>query len=349
VRVVDQGTKTLGIAHYSAASQITLRMLSRRIVSIDLNFFRERIAEAARHRELVVQGTSAYRLVFAEADLLPALIIDRYGDHFVVQALNQGMNHSLPLIVAALVELFAPAGILARNDAAVRTLEELPREVRVLHGEIPKSLTMRMNGLTLFADLAHGQKTGIFLDQRENYLAAASYAHGKALDCFTSTGGFALHLAAKCDSVEAIDSSEAALDTARRNAQINGISNIDFREADTFDVLSAHASARRQFDTIILDPPAFAKSRTHVNAALRAYREINQRGMRLLQPGGTLVTCSCSQHVSEADLLQVLAEAAVDAKKTVRVLERRTQGRDHPILLTVPETMYLKCLIVQCW
>ncbi len=186
----------------------------------------------------------------------------------------------------------------------------------LLHGEIPKSLTMQMNGLTLFADLMHGQKTGVFLDQRENYVAAASYARGQALDCFTSTGGFALHLAAKCDSVEAIDSSEAALDTARRNAQVNGIANIDFREADTFDVLAGHASARRLFDTIVLDPPAFAKSRAHLDAALRAYREINQRGMRLLKPGGVLITCSCSQHVSEADLLQVLAQSALDAKKT---------------------------------
>jgi 23S rRNA (cytosine1962-C5)-methyltransferase len=197
------------------------------------------------------------------------------------------------------------------------------------------------------ADLLHGQKTGIFLDQRENYLAAARYAKGRALDCFTSTGGFALHLARTCEQVEAIDSSAPALRAAERNAEANGVSNVTFREADVFDVLSGYASARRVFDTIVLDPPAFAKSRKQIDGAMRGYKDINLRAIRLLPPGGILVTCSCSHHVTEAMLLEVVAEASLDAGRTLRVLERRTQGQDHPILLTVPETLYLKCLILQ--
>ena len=349
VRVTDPAGRTLGTGHFSSASQIALRMLSPRIENVDRAFFRERIAAAARHRQRVVQDATAYRLVFAEADLLPALIIDCYGQYLVVQALDQGMDRALPEIVAALLAVFEPAGILARNDAGVRSLEELPREVRVLHGEIPETVAIQMNGLTMFADLTHGQKTGVFLDQRENYVAAAQYAGGRALDCFTSTGGFALHMAARCESVEAIDSSETALRTARRNADENGIGNVDFREADSFAVLAGHASARRMFDTVVLDPPAFAKKHGQMEGALRGYREINQRALRILKPGGMLITCSCSQHLGEADFLELLAEAALDARRTVRVIERRMQSRDHPVLLTVPETMYLKCLIVECW
>jgi 23S rRNA (cytosine1962-C5)-methyltransferase len=205
-----------------------------------------------------------------------------------------------------------------------------------------------MNGLALRADLLHGQKTGIFLDQRENYLAAAHYGRGRrALDCFTSTGGFALHLAGKCEFIEAIDSSGTALTTARGNAAANHIANVEFREADVFDLLAGYASARRHFGFVVLDPPAFAKSRRSLDAALSGYKEINLRALRLLGPGGILVTCSCSHHVSEAAFLEVVAQASLDAGRTLRVLERRTQSQDHPILLTVPETHYLKCLILQ--
>ena len=204
-----------------------------------------------------------------------------------------------------------------------------------------------MNGFRLEADLLRGQKTGVFLDQRENYLWAARYARGKALDCFTSTGGFALHLARACESVEAIDSSAGALATAQRNADANGISNVSFRQADAFDLLTSYASARRAFDVVVLDPPAFAKSRRQLEGALRGYKDVNLRALRLLGPGGILVTCSCSHHVSEATLLGIVAEASLDAGRTLRVLERRTQSQDHPILLTVPETHYLKCLILQ--
>jgi 23S rRNA (cytosine1962-C5)-methyltransferase len=204
-----------------------------------------------------------------------------------------------------------------------------------------------MNGLSLEADLAKGQKTGVFLDQRENYLAAARYASGRALDCFTCTGGFALHLARTCEQVEAVDSSAPALATARRNAEANGIDNVEFREADVFDLLSSYSSARRNYDAIVLDPPAFAKSRGQVEAAARGYKDINLRALRLLGPGGILVTCSCSHHMSEAMLLEIVAEASLNAGRTLRVLERRTQAQDHPILLTVPETLYLKCIILQ--
>jgi 23S rRNA (cytosine1962-C5)-methyltransferase len=204
-----------------------------------------------------------------------------------------------------------------------------------------------MNGLRLRADLVRGQKTGSFLDQRENYIAAARYARGHALDCFTSTGGFALHLAAACESVEAVDSSAAAVAAGAQNAALNGISNIEFREADVFDLLGAYSSARRRFSTVILDPPAFAKSRRSLEGALRGYKEINLRALRLLGPGGILVTCSCSHHLGEAALLELVAEASLDTGRQLRVLERRTQSQDHPILLTVPETLYLKCLILE--
>ena len=204
-----------------------------------------------------------------------------------------------------------------------------------------------MNGLTFHADLVGGQKTGIYLDQRENYLAAARYAHGRALDCFTSSGGFALHMAAKCESVEAADSSAAALALAEKNRQANSAANVEFRQADAFELLAGYAAQRRKFSTVVLDPPAFAKSRKNLDGAIRGYKEINLRALHLLEPGGILITCSCSHHVSEAALLELVAEASLDARRTVRVLERRTQAQDHPILLTVPETHYLKCLILQ--
>jgi 23S rRNA (cytosine1962-C5)-methyltransferase len=342
VLVLDARGVFMGQAHYSSSSQIALRMLGRGAFDIG-----ERIAAAQRFRETVVTDSTAYRLVHAEADGLPALIVDRYGDYLVVQALDQGMDRSMGEIVAALEKQFAPRAIVARNDAAVRQLEELPREVKVVAGKIDEPVEIHMNGFRMQADLLGGHKTGVFLDQRENYLAAARYAGGKALDCFTSTGGFALHLARKCGHVEAIDSSAAALATAERNSEANDIANVTFREADVFDVLSGYASARRSFDAIVLDPPAFAKSRKQLDGAMRGYKDINLRALRLLGPGGVLVTCSCSHHVSEAMLLEVVAQASLDAGRMLRVLERRTQAQDHPILLTVPETMYLKCLVLQ--
>jgi 23S rRNA (cytosine1962-C5)-methyltransferase len=347
VQVLDHKRRTLGIAHYSSSSQICLRMLSPRVELVDAQFFERRLAAALEYRRSVVCDTDAYRVVHAEADLLPALMVDRYGDYLTVQTLDQGMDAAKEWIVAGLVTLLAPKGIVLRNDASVRLKEQLPLETSIAHGEVPSDVPVRMNGLQFHADLLTGQKTGAFLDQRENYVAAARYARGKALDCFTSTGGFALHLASRCESVEAVDSAAGALAIAERNRTANAIANVEFREADVFDLLAGYSSARREFSMVVLDPPAFAKSRGNLEAAMRGYKEINLRALRLLGPGGVLVTCSCSHHVSEAAFLETVAAASLDAGRKLRVLERRTQSQDHPILLTVPETHYLKCLILQ--
>ncbi len=344
VRVVDPRGNLVGVAHYSSTSQITLRLLSNRADPIDREFFRRRLTHAIAHRERVVENSTARRLVFSEADLLPGLIVDQYGPYLVMQTLTQGMDCASGVITDCLTELLQPAGILARNDASVRRLEDLPLESTILAGEIPERVAVEMNGLKFEADLLHGQKTGIYLDQRENYLAAAKHARGRVLDCFTSAGGFALHIAGRAESIDAIDSSASALASAEANARANGITNIQFREADVFDYLSG---LERRYSMIILDPPAFAKSRKQLDAAARGYKEINLRALRMLEPGGILVTCSCSHHINEAMLLQIVAEAAIETGRTLRILERRTQAADHPILLTVPETLYLKCLILE--
>ncbi len=344
VGVLDPRGGFLGVAHFSSTSQIALRLLSNNREPADRPFFLRRLTQAIAHRERVVENSTACRLVFSEGDLLPGLIVDRYGPYLVMQNLSQGMDRARDLVAHCLTELLHPAGILARNDATVRKLEGLVAETVVLAGEIPGRASIEMNGLKLEADLLHGQKTGTYLDQRENYVAAARFARGRVLDCFTSTGGFALHAARVAESVEAIDSSAAALATAETNARANALTNIQFRKADVFEFL---AGIERRYSMVVLDPPAFAKSRKMLDDAARGYKEINLRALRLLDPGGILVTCSCSHHVSEAMLLQIVAEAALDAGKTVRVLERRTQAADHPILLTVPETHYLKCLILE--
>lgn len=347
VSVQDPSGRSLGVAHYSSSSLIALRLLDRGRPAVDAAFFKKRIEAAAGLRQRRVRGSEAYRLVHAEADLLPGLIIDRYGSHFVLQALTQGMDAATAWITAALIDLFQPQSIVARNDAAVREKESLPRTVEVIHGALEAPVELMMNGLRWRADLLHGQKTGVFLDQRENYLAARAYAHGRALDCFTCTGGFALHLASVCESVEAIDRSESALATAHWNQQANGVANVTFREADLFQILAAFSSSRRTYDTVILDPPALTKSRANLDAAARAYRELNARALRLLPSGGILVSCSCSHHMSEAALLSVIAEAAQETNRSLRVLDRRGQSQDHPVLLAVPETAYLKCLIFE--
>ncbi len=347
VLVVDPKGAALGTAHYSDSSQISVRMLADRTETVDRAFYLQRLIAAEAYRQRVVAGSDAYRLVHGEGDQLPGLVIDRYGDYFTVQSLDQGMDRAKADIVSCLGELYAPKGIAERNDVAVRKRESLPLVAGVLAGEVPDVVAVEMNQLSWHADLLHGQKTGIFLDQRENYVAAARYARGRALDCFTSTGGFALHMASRCEWVEAVDSSEASLKMAERNRAANGIGNVEFREADVFDLLAGHASAHRRFDVVVLDPPAFAKSRTNLDPAMRGYKEINRRALQLLTSGGVLVTCSCSHHVSEAMLLEAIAEASLDTKQKLRVLERRTQSQDHPILLTVPETLYLKCLILE--
>jgi 23S rRNA (cytosine1962-C5)-methyltransferase len=337
----------LGTAHYSSTSEITLRLLSPGAVAADRDFYRRRLAAAIAYRERVVSGTEAYRLVHAEGDRLPALIVDRYGDYLAIQTLSQGMERAKQDIVACLEELLSPRGIIERNDAPRRQKENLPLVAGLVRGELPARVAYRMNGLTFEADLLGGQKTGAFLDQRENYLAAARWAHGRALDCFTSTGGFALHLAARCTSVEGVDSSEAALASARRNRELNAIGNVEFRRADVFELLAGYAAGGRRFSTIVLDPPAFARSRAALKGALEAYRQINYRALELLEPGGVLVSCSCSFHVRETALLELIQGAAAELGKTLRLLERRSQALDHPVLVGVPETHYLKCLILE--
>ncbi len=347
VAVVDPNGKPLGTAHFSSTSQISLRLLSRRLEAVGRSFLRRRLEAAIALRRRVVSGSDAYRVVFGEADGLPGLVVDRYANYLVVQALDQGMDRALPEIVSCLLELLEPAGVVARHDAAVRAKEGLKLETKILAGEVPEMVQVRMNGLAFSADLLRGQKTGMFLDQRENYLAAARYARGRALDCFTSGGGFALHMAARCESVETVDSSGAALRLAQANRDANGISNVTFQGADVFELLAGYAAGGREFSTVVLDPPAFTKSRSGVDGAARGYKEINLRAMKLLRTGGILVTCSCSHHFSEADFLEAVASASLDAGCSLRVLERRTQAGDHPILLTVPETHYLKCLILE--
>ena len=347
VRVVTQRGRTAGIAHYSDSSKIPLRLLSRHADTPDRAFYLRRLGAALEHRRRVVQGSDVFRLVHAEGDLLPGLIVDVYANYAVCQFLTQGMERVRGEVASCLTELLNPAGIVARNDVPSRRHEKLSETPEMLMGEAPERVTLHMNGLTLLADVLHGQKTGVYLDQRENYVAAARWAHGRALDCFSSTGGFALNIASKCDSVEAVESGAAALEAARANAKENAITNVSFREADVFDYLSGCVQARRKFQTIVLDPPAFTKSKAAVDGALRAYHEINLKALKLLETGGVLVTCSCSYHVGEAQLLETLAQAALEAGRTLRVLERRSQAQDHPVLLTVPETLYLKCLIVE--
>lgn len=347
VRVIDFKGRTIGTAHYSSTSQISLRMLSSQVEGIGQAFLRTRIEAAYEYRKRVVADSDAYRLIHAEGDLLPGLIVDRYGDWLVMQLLDQGMDRMSADIAQVLTEVLQPKGIVARNDVPVRAKEDLPLETRVVAGEIPEYVEVRMNGLTWRADLMRGQKTGIFLDQRQNYLAVRRYARGRALDCFTATGGFALHMAAQCDTVEAVDSSAATLETAKANAVVNELPNVVFKQADVLEYLPSLVAARRVFDMVVVDPPAFTKSRSALEGAVRGYKEVNLRALRSLERGGVLVSCSCSHHMSEAHLFEVIADAALDCGKRLRVLERRTQAQDHPILLTVPETHYLKCLIFE--
>jgi 23S rRNA (cytosine1962-C5)-methyltransferase len=347
VRVTDERERYHGRAFYSDKSQIAVRLLTREDVPVNRAFFAERIRQAAAYRKTVVENTDAYRLIYGEADLLPSVVVDAYGDYLVIQTLSQSSERYKSLLREILVEQFSPKGILERNDPKVRLLEGLEQKISVLHGEVPEEIVAKENGVAFYYHLRNGQKTGSFLDQRENHAAAGPYACGEVLDCFAYQGGFALTVANKSAHVEAVDMAPAALNTARRNQEANAIPNVTFREANTFDLLKEYDEVGRRFDTVILDPPAFAKNRASIPAAQRGYKEINLRAMKLLKPGGYLVTCSCSYHISEPLFLQVLAEAAIDARRIVTVVERRTQARDHPILLTMPETHYLKCFIIR--
>ncbi|HUJ96283.1 MAG TPA: class I SAM-dependent rRNA methyltransferase [Terriglobales bacterium] len=347
VGVKDERGRFLGTALYSTASQIALRMISTEAISDLSALIRQRIENALAYREQVVRDSDAYRVIFSEGDFLPGLIVDRYNDALSLQVLTQAMDTE-PVRRTVLTELNArlkPDSIAERTDPKIRELEHLPpRASGLLQGQ-KGSTIFAMNGVKFHYDALTGQKTGAFLDQRENYAAAAQYARGEALDVFCYHGGFALHMAEKCSKVTGVDSSRPALEVAERNAALNG-REIEWIEANAFDLLRDYAAAGNRYDTIVLDPPAFAKSKKNLDTALRGYKELNLRALKMLRPGGTLVTCSCSYHVSVGQFLEVVADSARDVHRNLRLLENRSQAKDHPILLTVPETAYLKCLIV---
>jgi 23S rRNA (cytosine1962-C5)-methyltransferase len=346
VRVVSARGRPLGFAFYSSRSEIRLRMISR-AATLPETFLHDRLRAAVAWRGTVAEGAEACRLVHGEGDGLPSLVVDKYGSHLVVQTLSQATEKLKPQIVSELVALTGATGVLERNDPRVRELEGLERRVALLHGEVPETVDVREGDVSLRADLWRGQKTGLFLDQRENHLRARRYARGRVLDAFTYDGGFALQLSSVADEVLAVDVSAEAVQRVRDNASRNGLTNVTAQEGNVFDVLRELEAQGRRFDTIVLDPPAFAKSRDAVEAAVRGYKEINLRALKLLSPGGCLVTCSCSYHVHEDDFESILESAAVDAGVTVTVVEKRRQARDHPVVLGVPETYYLKCFVLR--
>ena len=346
VRVIGPRGRPLGHAFYSSRSEIRLRMISRS-PALSGDFLRERLIEAVRWRETVTDGAEACRLVHGEGDGLPSLVVDRYGNYLVLQTLSQATEARKDAIVEALVALLRPRGILERNDPRVRELEGLERRVSLLYGEVPDVVPIEIGGVRFEADLWKGQKTGLFLDQRENHLMARAYARGRVLDAFTYHGGFALQVAAVASEVMAVDVSAESVERVRRNATLNGATNVTARAANVFDVLHELTDAGERFDTVILDPPAFAKSKDAVEKAKRGYKEINLRALKLLNPGGCLITCSCSYHVHEDDFEAILADAAVDVATPTAVVEKRRQSRDHPVVLGVPETYYLKCFVLR--
>ncbi|HEX3471282.1 MAG TPA: class I SAM-dependent rRNA methyltransferase [Silvibacterium sp.] len=361
--VVDHRGILLGTALYSPASEIALRLVSTELIASEAEWLallgsRLRVAITKRKEILSSADTNACRLVFSEADELPGIIVDQYGELVILQLLAKALdNEAVRIVVAkALQDTLDPATIVERPDPRIRELEQLnvaldgaPLYVRGTLSEPLTRTLFRLNGLNFHYDAGAGQKTGAFLDQRENYAAAARYAHGEALDVCTYQGGFALHLAKSCPRVTGIDVSRSALEVAERNLGVNrGLlknSEVDWVEANAFDLLRDWSDSGAVYDTIVLDPPAFAKSKRAVESALRGYKELNLRALRMLRPGGILVTCSCSHHVSLADFTAVVASAAGDARRRVRLLERRGAAADHPVVLTIPETEYLKCLV----
>jgi 23S rRNA (cytosine1962-C5)-methyltransferase len=351
VSVADHRGQFLGTALYSSASQIAIRLVSREPVADFAALLRQRITDAVAYREPLVHDTNAYRVIFSEADFLPGLIVDRYNDILSIQILTQAIDAEATrtVLTSELTAKLQPSSIVERVDPRVRQLEELPQRASGLIQGEKTSTIFAMNGIQFHFEALEGQKTGAFLDQRENYAAAAQYAHGDALDVFCYQGGFALHLARRCSHVTGVDSSLPALQVADQNATLNQIQfqskEIEWMEANAFDLLKDYAASGRTYDTVVLDPPAFAKSKRDLDAAIRGYKELNLRALKMLRPGGILVTCSCSYHVGQADFLGMLAAAALDAHRTLRLAEVRGQAKDHPVLLNLPETAYLKCII----
>jgi len=350
VSVKDERGNFIGQALYSDASQIALRFLTQTREEIDRAWWQRRIREAAQRRRIPAD-TNAYRVVYSEGDLLPSLIVDAYDDVLVMQTLSQGTDALKSLLAEILIEEFNPRALVERNDARVRELEGLPLISATVYGNPPEELEILQHGLRFHVEPLGGQKTGSFLDQRENRLAArtaaATTSKQRALDCFTFNGAFALHLAVVCENVIGIDISADALAAARQNAALNHLDNVEFREANVFDALRELEATGERFDVIVLDPPAFAKNRASLKAAIRGYKEINLRALKLLHPGGVLITCSCSYHVSEDLFLEIVNQAAIDARRRVQLIEKRMQAADHPVLLGVLETYYLKCLIAR--
>jgi 23S rRNA (cytosine1962-C5)-methyltransferase len=376
LRVVDEAGNFVGQAFYSDRSEIALRFLTTHEVEIDREWWRARLRQCAERRATISRETNAYRLVYSEGDLLPSLIVDVYDKILVLQTLSQGTEMLKELLVELLVEQFNPLAVIERNDARVREFEGLECRTGALYERITEpgavatgsyqssraydpvatapgfetgldQIEINQHGVRFVVSPLGGQKTGAFLDQRENYLAARRVAHGRGLDCFTFNGGFALHVAASCESVLAVDISSDAIAAAQRNAELNGLDNVEFRITNVFDALRDMEVGGERFDTIILDPPAFAKNRAAVKSAARGYKEINLRALKLLNPGGVLISCSCSYHMSEELFLEIIADAALDARRRVQILEKRGQSTDHPVLLGVPETHYLKCVIAR--
>ena len=350
ITVKDERGNFIGQALFSDSSQIALRFLTQSKEDIDREWWRRRITEAAARRH-IPPDTNAYRLIYSEGDLLPSLIVDRYDEVLVVQTLSQGTDALKPLLIEILIEEFNPRAVIERNDARVRELEGLPLLAGTVYGVAPEELEILQHGLRFQVEPLGGQKTGSFLDQRENRLAARAAAQTtnktRALDCFTFNGAFALHLAQVCENVIGLDISADAVAAARRNAELNALDNVEFREANVFDALREMETVGERFDVIVLDPPAFAKNRASLKAAIRGYKEINLRALKLLNPGGVLVTCTCSYHVSEELFLEILAQAAIDARRRLQIMEKRMQATDHPVLSGMPETYYLKCVIAR--
>jgi 23S rRNA (cytosine1962-C5)-methyltransferase len=354
VQVVNAQGKLLGSAIFSSASQIKLRLLCREALRTEdelLALLRERLLEAIEYRQVVAADTDVHRLVFSEGDRLPGLTIDRYNDVYAVQVLTQAWDRPgrRRVIVECLQKLAKAEHIVERPDERIRELEKLPPLEAPLLAGSKTATTFTMSGLQFHYDALGGQKTGAFLDQRENYAAAAAYAHGDALDVCTYQGGFALHLARVCEHVTALDLSREALEIAEQNEKLNAgqlKSEIEWYEANAFDFLRDYADAGRRYNIIVLDPPAFAKTKKNVTGAMRGYKELNLRALKMLRPGGVLVTCACSFAVGEEEFIAMLTEAAQDAHRSVRIIEKRTQAKDHPVLLGVPETFYLKCCIL---
>jgi 23S rRNA (cytosine1962-C5)-methyltransferase len=347
VRVLDERGRFVGRAWWSDRSEISLRLLSLSDETINEEWWRKRLRAAAARRTGIAPDSNAYRLVYSEGDLLSSLIVDVYDDVLVLQTLSQGSEASKELITGLLVEEFHPRAIVERNDVRVRQLEGLELRTSILYGSVPEELEIIQHGIRFLVHPLGGQKTGSFLDQRENRLAARAIARGRALDCFTFNGAFALYLAASCESVLGLDISEEAVEAARLNARLNEARNVEFRAANVFDALREMEAAGEEFDTIVLDPPAFAKNRASVAKGARGYKEINLRALKLLRPGGVLVTCTCSYHMSEKMFLEIIADAAKDARRRVQLVEKRMQSSDHPILFGMPETYYLKCIIAR--